>query len=456
MLAVRSNERAAASIGIAVAAIKLGAFAPRVVPRRPRRCAHRLQPGPALAGVVRRVRRPRASSPSPTSAASRASAARSSPARSATLGIVYVIFDRHAERRRVLRAGQRAVADPDRHLQPGRHRRRRAATSRDAGQAARPSAARDGREPTSTRPVADADGARRPASRRRATIGDVLLETDDISVTYGGLRAVDRRRTRGPRRRDRRAHRPERRRQDELHRRHHRVHAVPGQVWLLGEPLGRRRRPRAGPQGPGADVAVGRAVRRPVGRRTTSASATTSATTPGRCCATRCGRTRRHRPPSRDAIALMSASSDVTDRKPSELPLGHQKASAWPARWRCGRRSCCSTSPPPASTWPRSPPSASTSREIAATGVGCLLVDHDMRLVLGVCDRVYVIEFGRLIASGHAGRGAPRPGGDRRLPRLRAPRASADEGSAAGLERGSRHGVERTVAVDPETGSGAP
>jgi ABC-type branched-subunit amino acid transport system ATPase component len=39
-------------------------------------------------------------------------------------------------------------------------------------------------------------------------------------------------------------------------------------------------------------------------------------------------------------------------------------------------------------------------QEIAATGVGCLLVDHDMRLVLGVCDRVYVIDFGVLIASG--------------------------------------------------------
>jgi branched-chain amino acid transport system ATP-binding protein len=29
-----------------------------------------------------------------------------------------------------------------------------------------------------------------------------------------------------------------------------------------------------------------------------------------------------------------------------------------------------------------------------------VLVDHDMRLVLDVCDRVDVIDFGRLIASG--------------------------------------------------------
>jgi ABC-type branched-subunit amino acid transport system ATPase component len=39
-------------------------------------------------------------------------------------------------------------------------------------------------------------------------------------------------------------------------------------------------------------------------------------------------------------------------------------------------------------------------RRIAATGVGCLLIDHDMHLVMGVCDRVYVIEFGKQIASG--------------------------------------------------------
>ena len=41
-------------------------------------------------------------------------------------------------------------------------------------------------------------------------------------------------------------------------------------------------------------------------------------------------------------------------------------------------------------------------KQIAATGVGCLLVDHDMHLVLGVCDRIYVIEFGRQIADGTA------------------------------------------------------
>jgi branched-chain amino acid transport system ATP-binding protein len=33
-------------------------------------------------------------------------------------------------------------------------------------------------------------------------------------------------------------------------------------------------------------------------------------------------------------------------------------------------------------------------------GVGLLLIDHDMGLVLGICEHVYVLEFGRIIASG--------------------------------------------------------
>jgi ABC-type branched-subunit amino acid transport system ATPase component len=39
-------------------------------------------------------------------------------------------------------------------------------------------------------------------------------------------------------------------------------------------------------------------------------------------------------------------------------------------------------------------------REIVDTGVTILLVDHDMTLVLNVCDYIYVIEFGALIAAG--------------------------------------------------------
>lgn len=39
-------------------------------------------------------------------------------------------------------------------------------------------------------------------------------------------------------------------------------------------------------------------------------------------------------------------------------------------------------------------------RRIVEAGTPMLLVDHDMGLVLSVCDRVHVLEFGKLIASG--------------------------------------------------------
>lgn len=36
-------------------------------------------------------------------------------------------------------------------------------------------------------------------------------------------------------------------------------------------------------------------------------------------------------------------------------------------------------------------------------GVGVLLVEHDMSLVMSVCDNVYVLDFGQLIAEGSPG-----------------------------------------------------
>ena len=41
-------------------------------------------------------------------------------------------------------------------------------------------------------------------------------------------------------------------------------------------------------------------------------------------------------------------------------------------------------------------------REIADAGTAVLLVDHDVALVLGICDHVYVLDFGEVIVEGDA------------------------------------------------------
>jgi branched-chain amino acid transport system ATP-binding protein len=42
-------------------------------------------------------------------------------------------------------------------------------------------------------------------------------------------------------------------------------------------------------------------------------------------------------------------------------------------------------------------------RQVVDNGTPILLIDHDMGLVLGICDQLVVLEFGRVIARGTPG-----------------------------------------------------
>ena len=101
----------------------------------------------------------------------------------------------------------------------------------------------------------------------------------------------------------------------------------------------------------------------------------------------------------RDALALVGLES-LADRRPSELTLGHQKLLGV-ARALATRPAALLLDEPAAGLNSEETAIFGTYlRHIAARGTACLLVDHDMSLVLDVCDRVQVLEFGTVIAAG--------------------------------------------------------
>ena len=263
------------------------------------------------------------------------------------------------------------------------------------------------------------DARRRARDRRRArlaeletavatrTIGEVVLRTEEVSVTYGGLRAVDRVTIEvrageivgliGPNGAGKTSF----------------IDAITGFTPSSGEVFLARRtdvghgRPTPGP----ARASCARGSRSSCSRtsrpRTTSASATTSATTRWKMLT---DSVRPNPPPSaavRNAIELMGL-EDVADRKPSELPLGRQKTLGVARSLALGPKVLLLDEPAAGLDMTESVAFGEHLRHIAATGVGCLLVDHDMHLVLGVCDRIYVIEFGTPDRQRPAGRGASR------------------------------------------------
>ena len=69
---------------------------------------------------------------------------------------------------------------------------------------------------------------------------------------------------------------------------------------------------------------------------------------------------------------------------------------------------------------------AAAARSATTHGIGVLLIEHDMSVVMEISDHVVVLDYGRKIADGSAGRGAQRSGRDPRLSRRADDEAVAD------------------------------
>jgi branched-chain amino acid transport system ATP-binding protein len=88
------------------------------------------------------------------------------------------------------------------------------------------------------------------------------------------------------------------------------------------------------------------------------------------------------------------------DRLPAELTQGERKLVGVARALAGSPRVVCLDEPAAGLDSAESEQLGRRLREVADSGTGMLLVDHDMGLVLSVCDEIVVLEFGHVIATG--------------------------------------------------------
>jgi branched-chain amino acid transport system ATP-binding protein len=90
----------------------------------------------------------------------------------------------------------------------------------------------------------------------------------------------------------------------------------------------------------------------------------------------------------------------VLDRDPDDLSQGQRKTVDVARALATGSRVLCLDEPAAGLDSAESLALGERLRRLVSGGTSLLLVDHDMGLVLGVCDRIYVLDLGRVIAEG--------------------------------------------------------
>jgi branched-chain amino acid transport system ATP-binding protein len=115
-------------------------------------------------------------------------------------------------------------------------------------------------------------------------------------------------------------------------------------------------------------------------------------------------RPRRHRTDTAVAEALEFLElTAVADELPAELPHGTQKLVGVARALAARPRVLLLDEPAAGLDSSESLEFGRRLRHLVDGGTAALLIDHDTQLVMEVCDRVYVLDFGSLIASGPPG-----------------------------------------------------
>ncbi|WP_458246999.1 ABC transporter ATP-binding protein [Streptomyces sp. MAI_2237] len=111
------------------------------------------------------------------------------------------------------------------------------------------------------------------------------------------------------------------------------------------------------------------------------------------------GRRRAPHPAVADALAALGL-DDLANASAEELSQGQRKL-VGVARALAGRpRVICLDEPAAGLDTTESMALGRRLRAVADAGTALLLIDHDMGLIMGVCDHVVVLEFGKVIAAG--------------------------------------------------------
>jgi len=97
------------------------------------------------------------------------------------------------------------------------------------------------------------------------------------------------------------------------------------------------------------------------------------------------------------AVVEMEWAAEVM---PTDLSQGQRKLVGVARAIAMGPRLLCLDEPAAGLDTSESEDLGQRLRALADRGNAMLLIDHDMGLVLSICDLIYVLEFGRLIASG--------------------------------------------------------
>ena len=91
------------------------------------------------------------------------------------------------------------------------------------------------------------------------------------------------------------------------------------------------------------------------------------------------------------------------DRPARRSPAARSGGSRSRSAWCTGRRCSSSTSPPPASTRRTAPTSGTRSARCATEGTSVLLTTHYLDEADALCDRLVIIDHGRIVAEGTPG-----------------------------------------------------